>query len=55
MILHWLKAYPTYFILEAFWGVRYQDAGTVKKYTKQFHALKNKKIRWFKEGSLQNS
>lgn len=47
MSLHWLKAYPTYFILEAFWGVRYQDAEIVKKYTKQFQALKDKKIRWF--------
>jgi hypothetical protein len=55
MTLHWLKAYPTYFILEAFWGVRYQDAEIVKKYTKQFQALKNKKIRWFEDGELDEN
>jgi hypothetical protein len=55
MTLHWLKAYPTYTILEAFWGVRHQDAGIVKKYTEQFQALKNKKIRWFEDGELDEN
>jgi hypothetical protein len=55
MTLHWLKAYPTYTILEAFWGVRHQDAEIVKKYTKQFQALKNKKIRWFEDGELDEN
>jgi hypothetical protein len=55
MTLHWLKAYPTYIHFEAFWEVSPQTlALQLKNYTKAIQALKEKKIRWFEEGELDD-
>ena len=53
LTLHWLRAYPTYVVLEGPWNLCREIIGrTIKLYTKAIQRLKEHKIKWFEDGEI---